>query len=516
MTNQRTPTSSSASASPSRKVKDKDKSKNRNKNDSRNSINNDNDKGQNEWQPPQQPKSPLAIEEVLYEILSRLDKHSLHSCVSVNRVFYRAAVRALWTTVQWKSSLANPSFLPEMLRYGHNAIELQDNFDADLDIIAEKCTRLRELRLVWTQATDPKLHNILVASPKISSLYLYNCKPLTTLALSHIQALSGLKKLELKNMLNVDEASIAGILRSCPLIEHLVLEDVRLGRVALDSLGITPLSIKTLALTRSSPTGSFVRNVLRNSPMLREFSLARNVHSALSVEDLLPEPDMYRYLINLNLESCKSIPSDALLSVLRLCVGLERINLCGTWIDDAALDVIASNSHKLTNLNLGWCAQITDAGLLRMLTVSRNLVFLDISSHGVLTAGIFRPDLMWACSRLQTLIMVGIDMMRPGGRAQINHGMMFDQLSRLSCLQDLAIGGPYLDLRLEAGLDKMGKLDNLESFRINHLQNALGEDEIRWLVEVWPKLKRLKVELAALSEPWRRYFRRRRPHLVLG
>ncbi|KAF9134774.1 hypothetical protein BGW39_005861 [Mortierella sp. 14UC] len=502
----------STAASTSRRGKGKDKNKDKDKDKDINS----NDTQQKEWQPPQRPKSPLAIEEVLYEIVSRLDKHSLHSCVSVNKVFYRAAVRALWMTVQWKSPLANPSFLPEMLRYGHNAIELQDNFDADLDIIAEKCTRLRELRLVWTQATDSKLHNILVASPKISSLYLYNCKPLTTLALSHIQALSGLKKLELKNMLNVDEGSIAGILRSCPLIEHLVLEDVRLGRVALDSLGIVPLRIKTLALTRSSPTGSFVRNILRNSPMLQEFSLARNVHSALSTEDLLPEPDMYGSLTNLNLESCKSIPSDALLSVLGLCKGLERINLCGTWIDDAALDVIASNSHRLTNLNLGWCAQITDAGMLRMVTVCRNLIFLDISSHGVLTAGIFRPDLVWACSRLQTLIMVGIDMMRPGGRTQANHGMMFDQLSRLSHLQDLAIGGPYQDLQLEAGLDRMGKLVNLESFRITHLQNALGEDAIRWLVEAWPKLKRLKVELAALSEPWRRHFRRRRPHLVLG
>jgi hypothetical protein len=195
---------------------------------------------------------------------------------------------------------------------------------------------------------------------------------------------------------------------------------------------------------------------------------------------------------------------------------LERINLCGTWVNDAALDVIASNSHKLTNLNLGWCAQITDAGLLRMLTVCRNLIFLDISSHGVLTAEIFRPDLVWACTSLQTLVMVGIDMMRPGGRAQANHGMMFDQLSRLLRLQDLAIGGPYQDLQLEAGFDRLGKLVSLESFRITHLQNALGEDEIRWLIEAWPKLKRLKAELAALSEPWRRHFRRCRPHLVLG
>ncbi|KAG0319057.1 hypothetical protein BGZ97_002851, partial [Linnemannia gamsii] len=466
MTNQRKPTS----ASTSRKGKDKDKDKDFSKD---NKKGGNNEKEQTEWLPPQSPKSPLAIEEVLFEIVSRLDKHSLHSCVSVNKVFYRAAVRALWMSVQWKSSLSNPSFLPEMLRYGHNAIELQDNFDADLDIIAEKCTRLRELRLVWTQATDLKLHKILVASPNISTLYLYNCKPLTTLAFSHIQALSGLKKLEIKNMLHVDEASIAGILRSCPLIEHLVLEDVRLERVAMESLGVTPLRIRTLALTRSSPTGSFVRNILRNAPMLREFSLARNLHSALLTEDLLPGPDMYEHLVSLNLESCKTIASEALLAVLRLCTGLERINLCGTFVDDTALDVIASNSQRLTSLNLGWCAQISDVGLLQVLTASQQLIFLDISSHGVLTAGIFRPDLVWACSQLQTLIMVGIDMMHPGGLVQANHTMMYNQLSRLLCLQDLAIGAPYQDLQLEAGFDKMGELVNLESFRVHHLQTPL-------------------------------------------
>ncbi|KAF9922349.1 hypothetical protein FBU30_007566 [Linnemannia zychae] len=509
MTNQRKQTSSSLTLRNGKgKVKINDKDKNR-------IIDMSRVEKQEEWLPPERPKSPLAIEEILYEILSRLDKHSLYHCASVNKVFYRAAVRALWMSVQWKSSISNPTFLPEMLRYGHYAIELQDNFDADLDIIAEKCNRLLELRLVWTQVTDIKLQKILAASPKISSLYLYNCKPLTPLSLSSIQRLSGLRKLELKNMLDVDEASIVGILTSCPLIEHLVLEDVRLGRVALDSLGVVSLNIRTLALTRSSPTRSFVKNILRNTLFLKDLSLARNVHSALSMEDFLPRPDLYESLINLNLESCKTIASEALLSVLRFCTGLERLNLCGTWINDAALDVIASNSRRLKSLNLGWCAQITDMGLLRVLTQCRHLIFLDISTHGVLTASIFRPDQVWACSQLETLIVVGVDMMRPG-EVQSNHTMMYDQLSHLSRLQDLAIGGPHLDLLLEAGLDKMGLLISLESFRITHLQNALREDEIRWLAEAWPKLRRLKVDLASLSEPWRRYFRRRRPHLALG
>lgn len=94
--------------------------------------------------------------------------------------------------------------------------------------------------------------------------------------------------------------------------------------------------------------------------------------------------------------------------------------------------------------------------------------------------------------------------------------MMFSQLSRLETLQDLAIGGTNLVLELEAGLSKMGQLSQLVSFRLSPVQGVLGEDEIRWLVEAWPKLRRVKFESGSLPSPWLRYFRRQRPHLVFG
>ncbi|KAF9993282.1 hypothetical protein BGZ65_011222 [Modicella reniformis] len=92
---------------------------------------------------------------------------------------------------------------------------------------------------------------------------------------------------------------------------------------------------------------------------------------------------------------------------------------------------------------------------------------------------------------------------------------MFNRLSCLASLQDLTIGGTTLVLQLEAGLHKMEKLCNLESFRVRHLQTVLGDDEVRWLIGAWPKLKRARFESGSLAPPWLRYIRRQRPHLIL-
>ncbi|KAF9916148.1 F-box and leucine-rich repeat protein 4 [Lobosporangium transversale] len=462
------------------------------------------------------PQSPLDIEEVLFVIVSYLDKQSLHNCILVSRIFYRASVRMLWTSVQWRNYTWTDSFISEFERYGHLTIELHESYNADLDKIACYCTNLRELRLNWTQATDEKLASILKSSPKISRLFLYSCRTLTTRSLAHIAALTELRRLELKNMVNIDKASLATIFRSCPLLEHLTLEDVRLDGIALDSLGSTLLQITSIALTRSSPTGNLVRSLLRNAPLIKDLSLARNVHSVLSKEDLLPIVDTYEHLSRLNLESCKGISSESLVALIHTCPGLERVNLSGTNINDTGLEALATHCPKVTSLNLAWCSLFTDRALQRLLSTCPRLIFLDISTIDIISAGIFSPELPWVCTQLETLIMIGINMTRPNLSVQTNHTMMFSQLSRLAALQDLAIGGASLILQLEAGLPQMAKLSNLESFRIKHLQTELGEDEIRWLIDAWPKLKRARFESGSLPTPWYRYFRQQRPQLVLG
>ncbi|KAG0053870.1 hypothetical protein BGZ83_000267 [Gryganskiella cystojenkinii] len=469
--------------------------------------------------------SPLDIEEILVEIVSNLDRQSLFSCISVSKIFYRASIRILWSVVHWKSTTTDNGFLPEFKRYGHYTVELQDNFNADLDLIARICPNLRELRLAWTPATDEALQNILENSPKITDLYLYCSRELTHKSLEYIGRLQGLTRLDMKNMVKMDERSLTMFLRSCPQLEHLNLEDVLLENIFLDDLGTDkPLQLRTLGLARSYPPGTFIKNILRNSPHMQELSLARNIRSILTQEDVIPLQDMLLQLTHLSLDSCRLIDSDALETIFQTCLGLERVNISATLADDRTLIALGTNCTKLQSLNVSACTHISDRGVLNLLTTCSTLILLDLQTRFTITSAIFQPaSRPWACLQLETLNMIGIDMTLPrrdggGGVSvtQINHSRMFDQLSRLRSLRDLVVGGSTLKLELESGMHKLGQLEGLESLRITALEVILQEDEIRWIVESWPRLKRIKFEAKTLPEPWKRYFRQRRPHLILG
>ncbi|GJJ70121.1 hypothetical protein EMPS_02470 [Entomortierella parvispora] len=465
--------------------------------------------------------SPLNIEEVLVEIVSYLDRQSLHSCVTVSKKFYRAAIRSLWKVVHWKGTTADNCFLPEFIRYGHYTVELQDNFNADLELIARICTNLRELRLAWTPPTDESLQRILESSPKISHLYLYCGRALTHQAFQSISQLAGLRRLDLRNMIKMTDGALITLLRSCPLLEHLNLEDVLLENIFLDDLGDKPLRLRILGLARSYLPGTFVKNLLSVSPEIKEVSLARNTRTILTKEDILPLQDILSQLTYLNLDSCRLIESDAMETLFGTCPNLERVNIGSTMADDRCLNALSTNCCRLQNLNLSWCNHITDEGVINFLTTCTTLKLLDIRTLGTISSAIFHPKKLWACRDLETLNITGVYMARPsiaafGGGTAANHARMFEQLGRLRSLRDLVLGGSTLTLELSSGMSKLGELEDLESFRIASLEVILAEDEIRWIVDSWPKLKRIKFESGTLPPPWKRYFRHQRPQLILG
>ncbi|KAF9409617.1 hypothetical protein BGZ94_001900 [Podila epigama] len=459
--------------------------------------------------------SPLRIEEILVEIVSYLNRSSLHSCVQVSKIWYRASIRYLWAIVQWKSPSWASSFLPEFKRYGHYAVELQDNFKADLELIASVCNNLRELRLTWTSPTDAALHKVLLASPNITTLSLSSCRFLTQDSFAAISQLCSLQSLDLSNLTLVDEQSIVMLARACPLLEHLVFTDVRLDEILLDSLDMALFHLSTLRIVRSNPTGNLVQHLIQNTTRLTELSLARNLRMSLTVQQVLSFRDRLGHITLLNLESCKMITAEAFEILVHASPELERLNVSGTVIGDACLDVLPQLCPKIFSLNMSACPAISDQTLGRFLRSHAGLRYLNISSPEFYSAAIF-DDPPWACTDLETLLMNGLDMTGPHYAPQENHSLMFLQLSRLSKLQDLSLGGPFMDLRLSAGMERLEGLESLCSIRITQLQTSLAEDEIRWIIEAWPKLKRAKFDHDILPRPWLRYFHRQRPHLVLG
>ncbi|KAF8975714.1 hypothetical protein BGZ46_008906 [Entomortierella lignicola] len=71
------------------------------------------------------------------------------------------------------------------------------------------------------------------------------------------------------------------------------------------------------------------------------------------------------------------------------------------------------------------------------------------------------------------------------------------QIAKLVKLEQINIGSYHfnfnpadgLDLRLEAGLDILGSLVNIEDFSFSGLSPEMEEEEVRWMIKAWPELK---------------------------
>ncbi|KAF9973788.1 hypothetical protein BGZ73_002948 [Actinomortierella ambigua] len=509
-----------------------------------------------------QPKqSPLDIQELLSAIMLMTDRPTLLSCSLVCKAWYTPAMNALWRHVYWKSLLDEDAalFLEGLAKYGRHTMELQDNTMADMSLIANHCPHLQCLRLSITTPDDLSLAILLLRAPKISSLHLFCCRQLSGDALSSIATLSHLQVLDLRNLVKVDEAALMKVLTDCPKLRSLSLEDVNLVDVSLRGLSLrdTRLRLETLSLIRSNPRGELIANLLQCSPQLCSLSLARNRNRGIGLQEaeLHQAHGSLVHVTFLNLESCKLISNTAMMMLFVACPHLTRVNVMGTDIEDSGLEQLANSCHALERLNLGLCYQTSDAGVRYVLVHCVQLKFLDLTCRMSLTAAIFFGA-PWQCTELESIVLVGMDMSWPEHAYYVeeqdvevtaalatevaerdeegeeekeefdgsappardpNHAAMFEQLAQLRHLKDIVIGGSRVSLRLSDGLDKLGELPCLETWQVRQLEGALGEDEIHWLIEAWPlTLKRVVYNRETLSEPWMRYYRRRRPRLVFS
>jgi hypothetical protein len=82
------------------------------------------------------------------------------------------------------------------------------------------------------------------------------------------------------------------------------------------------------------------------------------------------------------------------------------------------------------------------------------------------------------------------------------------QLSRLTKLEDLSIGGwmgpemsqDGLDLKLTSGLGVLSSLKRIQILMFDRLWQEMEEDDVRWMVEAWPKLSYVSGRLSSRSK----------------
>ncbi|KAF8953838.1 hypothetical protein BGZ46_003129, partial [Entomortierella lignicola] len=100
----------------------------------------------------------------------------------------------------------------------------------------------------------------------------------------------------------------------------------------------------------------------------------------------------------------------------------------------------------------------------------------------------------WVCLDLRSLSLFigGFE-----GKPRDWQRRVLHQIARLVKLEQIDVGtfdfnfnlSDGLNLRLEAGLDILGSLVNIKDFAFSGLSPEMEEEEIRWMIKAWPRLR---------------------------
>ncbi|KAF8975716.1 hypothetical protein BGZ46_008908 [Entomortierella lignicola] len=100
----------------------------------------------------------------------------------------------------------------------------------------------------------------------------------------------------------------------------------------------------------------------------------------------------------------------------------------------------------------------------------------------------------WVCLDLRSLSLFigGFE-----GKPRDWQRRVLHQIARLVKLEQINVGtfdfnlslSDGLNLRLEAGLDILGSLVNIKDFNFGGLSPEMKEEEVRWMIKAWPRLK---------------------------
>ncbi|PNX93505.1 F-box protein skp2a-like, partial [Trifolium pratense] len=87
-----------------------------------------------------------------------------------------------------------------------------------------------------------------------------------------------------------------------------------------------------------------------------------------------------RDLTKLNISGCSAFSDNALAYLASLCRKLKILNLCGCVkaVSDTALQAIGHYCNELQSLNLGWCEQVSDVGVMSLAYGCPDLRTLDL------------------------------------------------------------------------------------------------------------------------------------------
>ncbi|KAF5749087.1 hypothetical protein HS088_TW04G01049 [Tripterygium wilfordii] len=145
--------------------------------------------------------------------------------------------------------------------------------------------------------------------------------------------------------------------------------------------------LRTLLLRQDKPQleDNAVEVIANSCHDLEDLDLSRSLR--LSDRSLYALAHICPNLTKLNISGCTSFSDDALEYLFAFCRNLKVLNLCGCVkaASNKALQAIGRNCCQLQYLNLGWCENVTDIGVMSLAYGCPNLRSLDLCSCVLIT-----------------------------------------------------------------------------------------------------------------------------------
>ncbi|KAF8088443.1 hypothetical protein N665_0541s0008 [Sinapis alba] len=154
-------------------------------------------------------------------------------------------------------------------------------------------------------------------------------------------------------------------------------------------LSLAPKFVKlqTLILRQDKPQleDNAVEAIANHCHELQELDLSKSLK--LTDRSLYALAHGCPNLTKLNLSGCTSFSDKAIAYLTRFCRNLKVLNLCGcvNAVSDYTLEAIGNNCNQMQSLNLGWCENISDDGVMSLAYGCPDLRTLDLCGCVLIT-----------------------------------------------------------------------------------------------------------------------------------
>ncbi|KAK3811088.1 MAG: hypothetical protein J3Q66DRAFT_390972 [Benniella sp.] len=211
---------------------------------------------------------------------------------------------------------------------------------------------------------------------------------------------------------------------------------------------------------------------------------------------------------------------DVVAALLYGCHGLKSVSMLSTaTLGQETMNALAMHYSTLEELNVDGSYELPSRDLLVQVLRScphlRSLTYTDYSSGNAMVfgesfidvdpdTGLLNP---WLCEGSLSVLSLKLIVPQPDlgngkvleesypGQGREIQSQVYGRLGRLTNLEALKLGDlvhiyehECLEMSLESGLEKLSGLKSLKELNVVGLATKIGDKEIQWMTENWPKL----------------------------